>query len=68
MNQNCLLCNKHIPTGEALLVLRGVLDGSGRVGNTKVEGVMHSACVDYQGGDAKTITEKTLHEYTFILD
>jgi len=42
----CVVCDGHVPSGEALLLLLGTLDGEGKFLYGQVSGVAHAECLD----------------------
>lgn len=46
MNQTCLKCGEHVPTGPACLVLAGDIAGDGIFTGREATGVMHEECGD----------------------
>lgn len=48
MSQACLICDEHVPTGNAYVVLRGAVDGSGAFKTQELAGLIHGACLDEQ--------------------
>lgn len=64
MTSGCLLCDKHVATGEAVLAVLGTLLADGTVVKTEPWGVMHRACVDScsRGSGAGTAKARPAHE------
>lgn len=42
----CIICNEHVPTGPAFIVLIGEVHGDGTFTARETEGVMHEGCGD----------------------